>query len=354
MFVYMKIEEDIKLDFNDVLIRPKRSKMSSRSQVNIERTFHFPNSKQTWTGVPIIAANMDTVGTYDVYKALSKHHIITALHKFYTLDDYIEMSSLSYGGLNREYFMVSTGINDKDYDRLRQILDNVDVKFICIDVANGYMERLCAFCSKVRNEYPDKILVAGNVVTREITEDLILRGGVDIVKVGIGPGSACITRTQTGVGMPQLSAIMECSDAAHGVNGYIIGDGGVTCPGDMAKGFCGGADFIMMGGQFAGHDENPGDIVEELVNGVKKKYKLFYGMSSDTAMKKHYGKMDKYRSSEGRTVKLNYKGPIENTVLNYLGGIRSTCTYINAKNIKNMSKCCTFVRVNRQLNTIYA
>ena len=354
MFVYMKIEEDIKLDFNDVLIRPKRSKMSSRSQVNIERTFHFPNSNQTWTGVPIIAANMDTVGTYDVYKALSKHHIITALHKFYTLDDYIEMSSLSYGGLNREYFMVSTGINDKDYDRLRQILDNVDVKFICIDVANGYMERLCAFCSKVRNEYPDKILVAGNVVTREITEDLILRGGVDIVKVGIGPGSACITRTQTGVGMPQLSAIMECSDAAHGVNGYIIGDGGVTCPGDMAKGFCGGADFIMMGGQFAGHDENPGDIVEELVNGVKKKYKLFYGMSSDTAMKKHYGKMDKYRSSEGRTVKLNYKGPIENTVLNYLGGIRSTCTYINAKNIKNMSKCCTFVRVNRQLNTIYA
>ena len=354
MFVYMKIEEDIKLDFNDILIRPKRSKMSSRSQVNIERTFHFPNSNQTWTGVPIIAANMDTVGTYDVYKSLSKHHIITALHKFYTLDDYIEMSSPSYGGLNKEYFMVSTGINDKDYDRLRQILDNVDVKFICIDVANGYMERLCAFCSKVREEYPDKILVAGNVVTREITEDLILRGGVDIVKVGIGPGSACITRTQTGVGMPQLSAIMECSDAAHGVNGYIIGDGGVTCPGDMAKGFCGGADFIMMGGQFAGHDENPGDIVEELVNGVKKQYKLFYGMSSDTAMKKHYGKMDKYRSSEGRTVKLNYKGPIENTVLNYLGGIRSTCTYINAKNIKNMSKCCTFVRVNRQLNTIYA
>lgn len=349
----MKIEEDIKLDFNDVLIRPKRSNMSSRSEVNIERTFHFPNSKQTWTGVPIIAANMDTVGTYEIYKELSKHHIITALHKFYTLNDYIKMSKAD-GGLNKEYFMVSTGINDKDYTRLRQILDNIFVKFICIDVANGYMAKLCEFCKKVREEYPNKIIVAGNVVTREITEDLILRGGVDIVKVGIGPGSACITRTQTGVGMPQLSAIMECSDAAHGVNGHIIGDGGVTCPGDMAKGFCGGADFIMMGGQFAGHEENPGELIAEQHGKELKMYKIFYGMSSDTAMEKHYGKMDKYRSSEGRTVKIPYKGKIVNTVLNYLGGIRSTCTYINSKNIKNMNKCCTFVRVNRQLNTIYA
>lgn len=349
----MKIEEDIKLDFNDVLIRPKRSNMSSRSEVNIERTFNFPNSKQTWTGVPIIAANMDTVGTYTVYKELSKHHILTALHKFYTLNDYIKMSK-SDDGLNKEYFMVSTGINDKDYTRLRQILDNIEVKFICIDVANGYMAKLCEFCKKVREEYPNKIIVAGNVVTREITEDLILRGGVDIVKVGIGPGSACITRTQTGVGMPQLSAIMECSDAAHGVNGHIIGDGGVTCPGDMAKGFCGGADFIMMGGQFAGHKENPGELIAEQQGKEIKMYKIFYGMSSDTAMEKHYGKMDKYRSSEGRTVKIPYKGKIVNTVLNYLGGIRSTCTYINSKNIKNMNKCCTFVRVNRQLNTIYA
>ena len=349
----MKIEEDIKLDFNDVLIRPKRSNMSSRSEVNIERTFNFPNSKQTWTGVPIIAANMDTVGTYTIYKELSKHHILTALHKFYTLDDYIKMSN-SDEGLDKEYFMVSTGINDKDYNRLRQILDNIEVKFICIDVANGYMARLCEFCKKVREEYPDKVIVAGNVVTREITEDLILRGGVDIVKVGIGPGSACITRTQTGVGMPQLSAIMECSDAAHGVNGHIIGDGGVTCPGDMAKGFCGGADFIMMGGQFAGHEENPGELIAEKQGKEIKMYKIFYGMSSVTAMEKHYGKMDKYRSSEGRTVKIPYKGQLVNTVLNYLGGIRSTCTYINSKNIKNMNKCCTFVRVNRQLNTIYA
>jgi GMP reductase len=340
----MKIEDDIKLDFSDVLIRPKRSKLSSRSEVSLERTFKFPNSNQTWTGIPIIAANMDTVGTYDVYKVLSKHKILTAMHKFYTLEDYQEME------LDKEFFMVSTGIGENDLVNLQNILDNIDVKFICIDVANGYMEKLCEFCTKVRELYPNKVIIAGNVVTREITEDLILRGKVDVVKVGIGPGSACTTRLKTGVGMPQLSSIIECADAAHGVNGHIIGDGGITCPGDMSKAFGGGADFVMMGGQFAGHDENPGELIEE--NG--QKYKLFYGMSSDTAMNKRYGKMARYRSSEGRTIKIKYKGQLEATVLDYLGGVRSTCTYINAKSIKNISKCCTFMRVNRQLNMIYA
>ena len=343
----MKIEEDIKLDFNDVLIRPKRTVLTSRSEVKLERTINFPISKQTWTGIPIIAANMDTIGTYDVYNVLSKHKIITAFHKFYTLKDFEEMHKL-----DPDYFAISTGISDNDFDKLKEIVDSEFgrcVKFICIDVANGYMEKLVAFCKKVRENYPNKIIIAGNVVTREITEELILQGAVDIVKVGIGPGSACLTRTQTGVGMPQLSAIDECADAAHGVNGFIIGDGGITCPGDVSKGFGAGADFIMIGGQFSGHDENPGDIVEENGN----KYKLFYGMSSDTAMNKHFGKMEKYRSSEGRTVKIKYRGSLENTVQNYLGGIRSTCTYINAKEIKHIPKCCTFVRVNRQLNTIY-
>jgi len=343
----MKIENDIKLDFNDVLIRPKRSKLSSRSEVNIEREITFPISGQKWTGVPIIAANMDTVGTYEVYKVLSKQHIITAFHKFYTKDDFIKMQS---EGLDPNYFMVSTGISDADFEKLTDVINAIIVKFICIDVANGYMEKLVTFCQKVRETFPDKIIVAGNVVTREMTEELILNGRVDIVKVGIGPGSACLTRSQTGIGMPQLSAIMECGDAAHGVNGYIIGDGGITCPGDVSKGFGGGADFIMIGGQFAGHYENPGDIIEE--NG--KKYKIFYGMSSDTAMKTHYGKVANYRSSEGRTIKLKFKGYLEDTVLNYLGGIRSSCTYINAQRIKDLPKCCTFLRVNKQLNTVYA
>lgn len=340
-----KIEAGDKLDFQNVLIRPKRSTLSSRSQVDLERSFTFKHSTYSWKGVPIIAANMDTTGTFEVYNTLKNHKIITALHKFYTLGDYQEHIS----DLDSDYFMVSTGITDSDFSNLTQILSKIPVKWICIDVANGYMDTLVTFCQKVRARFPDKIIVAGNVVTREVVEELILNGNVDIVKVGIGPGSACTTRLKTGVGMPQLSAVLECADAAHGVGGRIISDGGITCPGDMAKAFGGGADFVMMGGQFAGHNQNPGEVIEE--NG--KQYKLFYGMSSDKAQETHFGKMNSYRSSEGRVLKIPYKGDLNHTVLDYLGGLRSTCTYINAKTIKEMAKCTTFVRVSQQLNNFY-
>ena len=342
----MKIETEPKYDFDNVLIRPKRSTLQSRSQVTLDREFKFPNTTSTWSGVPIIAANMDTIGTIEVARALSKHRIVTALHKFYCSTD---IKAAVDSGLDPSYFMISTGISDKDHARLRMILSEVDVKWICVDVADGYMQQLVHFCKNIRERYPDKIIVAGNVVSREMTEELILNGKVDIVKVGIGGGSACVTRLKTGVGMPQLSAVIECADAAHGMNGYIISDGGITCPGDMAKAFCGGADFVMMGGRFGGHDENPGDIIEE----NNKKYKMFYGMSSEHAMRKHYGKMEKYRASEGRVLKIPYKGPIENTVLDYLGGVRSCCTYINANVIKHMPKCCTFVVVSKQLNNCF-
>ena len=338
----MKIELDQKLDFNNVLIRPKRTVLTSRNDVDLNREFKFPHSNLKWNGIPLIVSNMDTTGTFEVYDKLSKHKVITALHKFYDLQDYIKRRE----ELDSNYFMVSTGISDKDYEKLENILRVIDIKWICIDVANGYMEKLVSFCKKVRDNYPDTIIVAGNVVSREMTEELILNGKVDIVKVGIGPGSACLTRTQTGVGMPQLSAIIECADAAHGVGGYIIGDGGITCPGDLAKAYGGGADFVMCGGVFAGHDENPGELIEENGN----RYKLFYGMSSEYAMNKRYGKMDKYRSSEGRCIKIKYKGKIEDTLLNYLGGLRSCCTYINAKCIKYIPKCTTFLLVSQQIN----
>ncbi|MBU95058.1 MAG: GMP reductase [Balneola sp.] len=343
-----KIEADTKLDFSNVLIRPKRSTVSSRSEVDLEREFKFVNRQggASWKGVPVIAANMDTTGTFSVYETLSKYKIITALHKFYRLGDFQEY--LQNNPLDPDLFMVSTGISDANFNNLTTILDNIDCNWICVDIANGYISKLVEFCRKVRAKYPDKIIVAGNVVTREIVEELILTGGVDVVKVGIGPGSACLTRKQTGVGMPQLSAIIECADAAHGVGGHIIGDGGITCPGDMAKAFGGGADFVMMGGQFAGHDENPGDIIEKSDG---NKYKLFYGMSSQHAMEKHFGKMDSYRSSEGRKIEVKYKGPLKDTVEDYLGGLRSTCTYINAKGMKQMAKCTTFLRVTQQLNT---
>ncbi len=344
----MKIETEIKLDFSDVLIRPKRTSINSRSDVNLSRSMKFKYSPFKWNGIPIIAANMDTVGTFEIYNVLKQHKIITAMHKFYTLSDF--KNAHEKYGLDPDYFMVSTGMGENAINYLKEILSEIDCKWICIDIANGYIQNFVAFCRKVRENFPDKIIVAGNVVSREMTEELILNGMVDIVKVGIGPGSACTTRIKTGVGMPQLSAVIECADAAHGVDGHIISDGGITCPGDVSKAFGAGGDFVMIGGQFAGHDENPGDIIEE--NG--QKYKLFYGMSSETAMNTHYGKVASYRSSEGRTVKLKYKGAINDTILDFLGGIRSTCTYINAKKIKNIPKCCTFVRVNRQLNTIYA
>ena len=337
----MQLNNDTMLDFIDVLIKPKKSSLKSRSDVDLERTFYFPNSKQEWTGIPIIASNMDTIGTYQVYQVLSQYKILTALHKFHTLEDYKEME------LDKEYFMVSTGISNHDYINLVNILDNIDVKFICIDVANGYMDTFSHYCKRIRKTYPDKIIVAGNVVTSDIVEELINDCGVDIVKVGIGSGACCLTRLKAGVGVPQFSAILECSK--HNYSGYIISDGGITCPGDVSKAFGAGADFVMIGGRFGGHDENPGELFEE--NG--RKYKLCYGMSSEHAMKKYYGKMNKYRSSEGRVAKVEYKGRLEDTVNDYLGGIRSCCTYTNSSNIEELMTNCEFIQVNRQLNTIY-
>ena len=341
-----KIESGEKLDFHNVLIRPKRTTLNSRSEVNLTREFNFKYSSFIWKGIPIISANMDSTGTFEVCECLSQHKIVTALHKFYTIEQYKEFSEKK---IDPSLFMVSTGINSDAIDRLRSIFNVIECKWICIDIANGYISNLVDFCKKVREAFPAKIIVAGNVVTREIVEELILNGKVDVVKVGIGGGSACTTRLKTGVGMPQLSAVLECADAAHGVGGHIISDGGITCPGDMAKAFGGGADFVMVGGRFAGHDQNPGEVEE--IDG--KKFKFFHGMSSDKAQHTHYGKMEKYRASEGRVLKIPYKGDLNNTIQDYLGGLRSTCTYINASAMKNMAKCTTFVRVSQQVNDLF-
>ena len=347
----MKLETDIKLDFSDVLFRPKRSTLSSRSEVNLERTFKFKYSKQSWTGIPVISSNMDTVSSIEMFKALSSKKCLTCFHKYIDINNVVDACK---NGHSSDYFILSTGILDKDFNRLceqHKVLkeNNIDLKFICIDVANGYMFKLIDYCKKVRETFPNVTLIAGNVVTREIVEELIISGQVDIIKVGIGSGAVCTTRLQTGVGVPQFSAVLECSDAAHGLNGMIVSDGGICYPGDVSKAIGGGADFVMIGSMLAGHDECPGEVHEE--NG--KKYKLFYGMSSDTAMNKHHGGVAKYRTSEGKTVKVPYKGSVENTLQDIFGGIRSTCTYIGANKIKDISKCATFVRVNNQVNNFY-
>ena len=342
----MRIEEELKLDYSDVLFRPKRSTLSSRKDVDLNRTYKFKYSRNEWSGIPIMAANMDGVGELGIADALSADEMITCLTKQH------DVKKLSkYKNLKKNYknIALSIGIKKEDFDNLDKILKEYNFfKFICIDVANGYSEHFSSFLKKVRDKYPTKTLIAGNVVTADMTQELIL-SGADIVKVGIGPGSVCTTRIQTGVGYPQLSAVIECADAAHGLGAHIIADGGCTCPGDVAKAFGGGADFVMLGGMFAGHDEGSGKVVKS--NGSK--YIEFYGSSSDTANKKHYGGLSSYRSSEGRTVRVKYRGKIKDTILNILGGIRSSCTYVGAPSLKQLSKCTTFVRVTKQFNDTF-
>ena len=348
----VKIDYTAKLDFSQVLITPKRSTINSRKDVDLTRKFEFKNG-QTWEGIPIICANMATTGTFDVYNVLKEYKILTCLHKFYTLEDFKVFENETGEKMNKEYFIISTGISDKDYDNLCNICDAIESKWICVDIANGYIPNMIKFCKKVRIRFPNHILIAGNIATPEMAEALCLESGVDIIKAGIGPGSVCTTRVKTGVGIPQLSCIMDCADAVHGINRFLIGDGGITCSGDLSKAFCGGADFVMMGGVFAGHLENPGEIIEKNIDGRMKKFKLFYGMSSTHAMMEHYGKKNSYRASEGKVVEIAYKGELKDTIEDYLGGVRSTCTYIGAKKIKHMPKCTTFVMVSNQVNTIY-
>jgi len=344
----MFLENDVKLGFSDVLIRPKRSNLKSRAQVDLQRTFKFLHSKRDWTGIPVISANMDTTGTFELAEVLATHGMLTAIHKHYTVADWDAYLT----DKNEDIYsriMVSTGTSDSDFEKITRIMGyHPKLDFICIDVANGYAESFVEFVRKVRGAFSDKTIVAGNVVTGEMVEELLL-SGADIVKVGIGPGSVCTTRVKAGVGYPQLSAVIECADAAHGLGGRIISDGGCTCPGDVAKAFGGGADFVMLGGMFAGHDESGGHIVER----GGQQFKLFYGMSSTTAMDKHSGGVASYRASEGKTVEVPYRGPIEETVKDVLGGVRSACTYVGAASLKELTKRTTFIRVQEQENRIF-
>lgn len=344
----MRIEYDVKLGFKDVMFRPKRSTLKSRSLVSLERTFKFMHTDQEWTGVPVMAANMDTVGTFEMAQALKEKTLFTAIHKHYTLQEWDDFMNSAPEGME-DYLAVSTGTGPNDSDKAQEIFRrHPRLRFLCVDVANGYSEHFVHYVKNAREMFPDKVIMAGNVVTGEMVEELLL-AGADIVKVGIGPGSVCTTRVKTGVGYPQLSAIIECADAAHGLGGQIISDGGCVIPGDVAKAFGAGADFVMLGGMLAGHNESGGEtIVKE---GVK--YRQFYGMSSATAMDKHVGGVADYRASEGKTVEVPYRGAVENTVLDILGGVRSTCTYVGASKLKELTKRTTFIRVEEQENQSY-
>ena len=342
------VEPAIKLNFDDVLLKPKRSTLTSRASVDLNRTITFRHSPKTFDGIPIMAANMDGVGTFAMAKVLQEFNCLTVIKKHYTLDEWKEAIG---HGVKLSHIAVCTGANmihdpkAEDYHNMKKILEQwPDINYICIDVANGYQEAFSSFVAKVRKEYPNKVIIAGNVITPEMTEQLIIRGA-DIVKCGIGPGSVCTTRTMTGVGYPQISGIMECADAAHGLGGSVIADGGCRTPGDVSKAFAAGADFVMLGGMLAGHEE----CELELVNGSYE----FYGMSSDRAMEEHGVRKDGYKGAEGKVVYLPDRGPVQHTIEEILGGVRSTCTYIGADKIKYLPKCATFIQTRQIINTVF-
>lgn len=345
----MRIENDPKLDFRDVLIRPKRSTLASRSNVDVERTLRFAHTGTLWTGFPLIAANMDVIGTMGMAKALRSHGAMVALHKHYDAD----ALAAFFAGEDAGNAFYSLGTTESDHDKLAYVNVRTPIQRICLDVANGYTEKFVDTVRQTRDAYPDAVIMAGNVVTGDMTEALIL-AGADIVKVGIGPGSVCTTRKMTGVGYPQLSAIIECADAAHGLKGLVCGDGGCTVPGDVAKAYGAGADFVMLGGMLAGHDECEGEIRHVLQDGEEVPVAMiFYGMSSDTAMKKYAGGVAKYRASEGKTVEVPYRGPVDDTMQEIMGGVRSMMTYIGAVTLKEVPKRTTFIMVGSQLNTVF-
>ena len=344
----MRIKEDIKLNFDDVLMEPKRSTLSSRRDVDMTRKFTFRNSSKVMNFTPIFASNMDGVGTFSMAKVLQKHQMMTVITKSTTVEQWREAVGT---GLRLQSVSVCTGTNKiwdpeaADYKNMQDVLSSFpDVKMITIDVANAYHQNFVDFIKQVRDEYPEKVIVAGNVVTPEMVEELIINGA-DMVKIGIGPGSVCTTRTMTGIGVPQFSAIVECADAANGVDGHIMADGGCVWPGDIAKAFGGGAHAVMIGGMLAGHDESEQPVVDGKVE--------FYGMSSDRAREKHGKRKDGYRGNEGRWISLPHRGAVEPTVEDILGGVRSAATYIRARRLKDMPKCATFVRVENNINRVY-
>ena len=343
----MRIEDDLKLTFDDVLIRPKRSRLKSRADVTLEREFTFPHSDTRWSGVPVVAANMDTTGTFAMAQALQQHGMLTCLQKFYSVR---ELKQALADGIDARHVAVTAGSTDESFALLeRKLAVSSDLQMVCLDVANGYREEFLYFVTRAREAFPQLIIIAGNVATREMTEALIL-AGADIVKVGIGPGSVCTTCKVAGVGYPQLSAIAECADAAHGLLGHVMADGGCSSPGDVAKAFAAGADFVMLGGMFAGHDESGGELIKG-DNG--RMYKSFYGMSSSKAMESHYGEVAGHRAPEGKEVRVPYRGELGLTVQSVLGGVRSACSYVGARRIKDLPKCTTFIRVSQTSNEVY-
>lgn len=342
----MRIDYEPRLDFDDVLIRPKRSEAPSRSAIDLQREYRFLNSGGRWRGIPIVASNMDTIGTVAMAKALAPE-LMTCLHKYHAEE---ELVAFFRDEAYRSCTFFTLGIKDDELAKLKCVLAQVPVQHVCVDAANGYTRFFVEHVKRIRDAYPQATIMAGNVATPEMVQELLISGAADIVKIGIGSGSVCTTRVKAGVGCPQLSAIIECADAAHGLRGHVCADGGCRTPGDVVKAFAAGADFLMLGGMLAGHDECAAEWIDQdsCRQGMK-----FYGMSSKTAIDKHAGGLQDYRAAEGKEVIVPYRGSVKDTIREITGGLRSACAYVGAARLKDLSKCTTFVLCHRTHNTVY-
>lgn len=344
----MLLNQDTKLDFEDVSIVPQRTTLESRNEVVLERNFKFYHSPRIWHGIPIVCSNMVPLTSWAMAKKLSEYKLVTALHKYYSVNELTNIIS----DVGVDYSWVSIGKSQNDIEKIKLVKSNLGVSpNIVIDVPNGYMESFVKFCSQVRDLFPESIICGGNVTTPEICEELIIHGKLDICKIQIGPGSQCETRKMTGIGYGTFSCVQECSHATHGLRagksrlGLVMSDGGCKTPGDICKAICGGSDWTMIGGLLAGTEECDGEWSYD--ESGQKDALTFYGMSSHYAQEKHgVGKKD-YRASEGKISKIKYKGPVADVVQEILGGIRSCGAYIGAKYLKNYSKCAKFVKITR-------
>jgi GMP reductase len=282
---------------------------------------------------------MDTVGTMAMAQAIGPE-LMVCLHKYYSDENLIEF----FQNDHRTSAFFTLGIKDEEFEKLRRVKEKADVRIVCVDAANGYTRFFVERVKRIREAFSDLTIMAGNVATPDMVQELLISGAADIVKIGIGSGSVCTTRTKAAVGYPQLSAIIECADAAHGLRGHVCADGGCRTPGDVVKAFAAGADFVMLGSMLAGHDECEGEWVEE---DGKRVSMTFYGMSSQTALDKYAGGKKDYRACEGKEVVVPHRGPVKETIQEITGGIRSACAYVGASRLKALSKCTTFVICHR-------
>ncbi len=369
----MQIINETQYDFNDVLIKPKRSELTSRKDVNLVREFKGRwNKKIKFSTIPLILSNMDSITSTEMCRKMLENNCMVAHNKFITYEEWEELleENLFKTSLKECRLAYTIGIRKNEngkYVELEQFrkLKNKypDIfKHLIVDVPNGYTETFADFVEMVRKEFKDLFITAGNVCDAPTCQEL-LNAGCDVIKGGIGSGNCCQTRTKAGVGRPQLSTNIECGDICHQMGGYYISDGGCSIPADVCKALVGNSDIVMLGSYFAGATECEGEVVTKFIQPdfnydgtpiIKEvKYKRFWGMSSKHAMEKHYGKMEKYRASEGREILAPCKGSVQDIINDLLGSIRSMMTYIGAKEIKDVSKRGTFYLVHNQVSNMF-